>query len=286
MLLPPPFFYIMVICLWYPCVFICSPKISNVYIISLVQEGKIDPPTPRTSSLALGSSSSSSKSLSPENSLSLCWLYIFCTTSLGMTVKSCRTAWMELNPVFWSKNERRSNCLNRVMTMAPIPAYLSLLVNGFEHGTEDTNPTKVSIWGTYMSRYVLLLYVWIQSYDDMISYHFLDHRVNYHFPSSDMISHIHTYDNWPTSLNDSLIYSGWTLELSSFIISTRKSVIWSYHFWIMGQHIRLICVYMVHVPRRKRVCYLTTLLPSSLSSLIGRPCSIANIRSCYFTPLT
>ena len=38
--------------------------------------------------------------------------------------------------------------------------------------------------------------------------------VNYHFPRSDMIPHIQSYDNWPISLNDTLIHSGWTLVLS------------------------------------------------------------------------
>ena len=31
------------------------------------------------------------------------------------------------------------------------------------------------------------------------------------FRRSDMIPYIHLYDNWPTSLNDTLTHSGWTL---------------------------------------------------------------------------
>ena len=39
-------------------------------------------------------------------------------------------------------------------------------------------------------------------------------RVNYHFPRSDMIPHIHSCDNKSTSLNDTLIHSGWNLRSS------------------------------------------------------------------------
>ena len=35
-----------------------------------------------------------------------------------------------------------------------------------------------------------------------ISYHFLDHFHTCYFPRSDMIPHIHLYDNLPTSLNE------------------------------------------------------------------------------------
>ena len=93
-----------------------------------------------------------------------------------------------------------------------------------------------SILSEFLLSFFLLFYFKIEGVEFYIfwdifimSYHVtfwvIFTRVNYHFPRSDMIPHIHWYDNWPTSLNDTLIHSEWTLSCylqSSFRLESRS----------------------------------------------------------------